>query len=168
MRERQRRNPALVERRPVSGTGVPMPQLSNDDPEVDGLKRRLRAFNEDGVTVLSNRRREVAAPVSPEVIRVAAASAVTRPEPEPLADPEQEQDAEQDPESDEPLAVVEEPQVETRSLRPRSSSSAPASRRVEDTTPQWPAWLAVCAALGLVVVWLRKRRAGPPASSSSS
>lgn len=153
MRERQRRNPALVERRPLSDTPPSArPQLTHEETNVEGLKRRLRSFNEGGVTVLSNRR-DAVGPVAPEVTRVAAAAAVPRPAPapEPSAQPvEDDAEPEEDDEDDAPV-------VETRSLRPQPASK-PASAPAESSV-QWPAWLAVCAGLGLVVVWLRKRRA---------
>lgn len=170
MRERRRRNPALVERQPVSGTqSTVVPRLDEDDPTVEVLKRRLRAFNEGGVTVLSNRRNPTG-PIAPQVTRVGAEAAVARPSAAPADGP-----ATEEPDPDEERAVHDPagdshvdarpadseglagdaPMVETRSLRTRSTRAAP---RAEDTSPEWPAWLAVCAALGLVVVWLRKRR----------
>lgn len=150
MRERQRRNPALVERRPVSGSEPPsVPRLTHEETNVEGLKRRLRSFSEGGVTVLSNRH-EAVGPVAPQVTRVAAEAAVARPAP--VAAPGvQPADA---PEPDE--STDEAPVVETRSLRAQPPTPAASA---EDTALRWPAWLAVCAGLGLVVVWLRKRRA---------
>jgi hypothetical protein len=157
MRERQRRNPALVERRPVSGSEPStLPRLTQEETNVEGLKRRLRSFSEGGVTVLSNRH-EAVGPVAPQVTRAAAEAAVARPAPVP-APGAQPADA---PEPEE--SADDAPSVETRSLRAQPATpSAPA----EDASPQWPAWLAVCAGLGLVVVWLRKRRAVSRAAGS--
>ena len=148
MRERQRRNPALMERHaaaPAEPTFA-RPQRS-DDPAVEVLKRRLQSFDEGGVTVLSNRHARTE-PVAPALTRVASAAAVSPPAdgtgPVAAAAPE---------EPFEP-ATDRATSVETRSLRAQPSRSA-----TEDATPQWPIWLAVCAALGLTVLWLRRRRA---------
>jgi hypothetical protein len=148
MRERQRRNPALIERSapPAQLQPALAQQQSSDDPSVDVLKRRLRSFDEGGVTVLSNRR-DRTEPVAPALTRVAAAAAVTRTAAlsRTVAEPAPEEPFE---------PAIEMASVETRSLRAQPSRSA-----AQDTTPRWPAWLALCAALGLAVVWLRKRRA---------
>jgi hypothetical protein len=148
MRERQRRNPALIERSARSAQLQPAlaQQQSSDDPEVDVLKRRLRSFDEGGVTVLSNRR-DRTGPVAPALTRVAATAAVSRPAALSRAVAE--------PAPEEPF----EPAIETASVETRSLRALPSRSAAQDSTPRWPAWLAVCAALGLGVVWLRKRRA---------
>jgi hypothetical protein len=148
MRERQRRNPALIERSTAPAQLQPAlaQQQSNDDPVVDVLKRRLRSFDEGGVTVLSNRR-DRTEPVAPALTRVAAAAAVSPPVAltRVVAEPAPE----------EPF----EPATETASVETRRLRALPSRSAAQDATPRWPAWLAVCAALGLTVVWLRKRRA---------
>lgn len=148
MRERQRRNPALIERSASQAQLQPplAQQQSSDDPAVDVLKRRLRSFDEGGVTVLSNRHDRTA------LTRVATTAAVS-----PAASPPtvalSRTVAESAPE--EPF----EPATETASVETRSLRALPSRSAAQDATPRWPAWLALCAALGLAVVWLRKRRA---------
>jgi hypothetical protein len=135
LRERNRRSPA-AERPPA-----PLPHLAESRAEeqqaVEGYKRRLRSFDEGGVTVLSNRH---AAPPPPEPVAATAAIAVAATVPAPRV--------EEDPEPEVPSVT------ETRSLRARQKMKAPLS----DHELGWPAFAVPVAAVGLGLIWLRRRR----------
>jgi hypothetical protein len=143
MRERNRRRPAVVER-PLSAPASLAPQLAEDPARqrevIEGYKRRLRSFDEGGVTVLSNRHAAPAPepPVQPVAATAAIAVAATVPAP-PL---------EEDPEP-EPIHITE-----THSLRAKQKPKAP----VPDQGVGWPAFAVSIAAIGLGLIWLQRRR----------
>ena len=144
MRERNRRHPALVER-PHPPPPNLAPQMaeapSEESPTVEGYKRRLLSFDEHGVTVLSNRHAAVPAPEPPrEPIAATAAIAVAATVPA----PHEEEDSESEPPS----------YTETHSLRAQQKVKAP----LPDPGLGWPAFAVPIAAIGLGLIWLRRRR----------
>jgi len=138
LRERNRRHPALMARPPLAA--APSASAEVEPPAareaaVEGYKRRLRSFDEGGVTVLSNRHAQPAPPLA----RVQAAAAVAVPR---AAEPEPD-----------PTSFSE-----TRSLR----VNPPKSRRVvSDQGLGWPVFALPVAAISLALIWLRKRRTTP-------
>jgi hypothetical protein len=144
LRERNRRHPALAER-PHPAPANLAPQMaeapSEESPTVEGYKRRLLSFDEHGVTVLSNRHAAVPAPEPPrQPIAATAAIAVTATVPAPHT----EEDLDSEPPS----------YTETRSLRAQQKVKAPAP----DPGLGWPAFAVPIAAIGLGLIWLRRRR----------
>jgi hypothetical protein len=144
LRERNRRHPALAERPRTPAPNL-APQVaaepSQESQTVDGYKRRLRSFDEHGVTVLSNRHATVPAPEPPrQPVAATAAIAVAAAVPAPRA----EEDAEPEPPS----------YTETRSLRAKPKAKAP----LPDQDLGWPAFAVPIAAIGLGLIWLRRRR----------
>jgi hypothetical protein len=140
MRERNRRQPAIVQR-PLAVPDNLAPQLPESSAEqqqaADRAKRRLRSFDEHGVTVLSNRHAPAPAP---EPVAATAAVAVAAAVPAPRV--------EDDPDPEVP------PMTETRSLRAKQKAQAPLS----DGGLGWPAFAVPIAAIGLGLLWLRRRR----------
>jgi MYXO-CTERM domain-containing protein len=138
LRERNRRRPALVARPPLP----PAPSLRAvaepapaQESALEGYRRRLRSFDEHGVTVLSNRHAE------PALARVSAAAALAVPAPVSAA---------VEPEPDRQSVT------ETRSLR----ANQPRPRRVvSEPGLDWPVFAVPVAAIGLALIWLRRRRA---------
>lgn len=141
LRERNRRHPALAERPRTPAPNL-APQVAAEPSEesqtVEGYKRRLRSFDEHGVTVLSNRHATVPAPEPPRqpVPAIAVAAAVPA--------PRAEEDSEPEPPS----------YTETRSLRAKQKAKAP----LPDQDLGWPAFAVPIAAIGLGLIWLRRRR----------
>ena len=71
LRERNRRHPAIAERPPAPSQLAPRLAASPmEEQAVEGYKRRLRSFDEGGVTVLSNRHAVLESP-EPAAERVA-------------------------------------------------------------------------------------------------
>lgn len=142
LRERNRRHPAIAERPPAVPANL-APQLPENPAErqqaVEGYKRRLRSFDEGGVTVLSNRHavREPA----PEPVAATAAVAVSATVPAPRVEDDPDPEAAQ--------------MTETRSLL-RAKQKAKAA--LPDRDLGWPAFAVPIAAIGLGLIWLRRRR----------
>jgi hypothetical protein len=134
LRERNRRHPAMMARPPVPPTpsGAAEPPV---EPDIEGYRRRLRSFDEHGVTVLSNRHTEPAPPLA----RIQAAPAVAAPVPG-VSEPEPEVPS----------------FTETRSLR---ATRAKPRQVVSDPGLGWPVFAVPVAAISLALLWLRKRRA---------
>lgn len=136
---RSRRHPAVAERPPSApSTLAPQITAANEEQAIEGYKRRLRSFDEGGVTVLSNRHAPAPAPA-----RVAATAAVavaaTVPAPR----------LEEEPEPEAPSVT------ETRSLRAKQlKAKAP----LPDQGLSWPRFAVPIAAIGLGLIWLRRRR----------
>ena len=138
LRERNRRHPALLTRPPPPP--APSPSTATEptpppDSAIEGYKRRLRSFDEHGVTVLSNRHAEpvlATAPAAAALAVPAPVAAATEPEPEPPSF------------------------TETRSLR----ANPPKPRRVvSEPGLDWRLFALPVAAISLALIWLRKRRA---------
>ena len=141
LRERNRRHPAVAERPPTPPLNLAPQAAPNDEQAVDGYKRRLRSFDEHGVTVLSNRHAVLNTPEpAPEPVAATAAVAVAATVPAPRL--------EEDPEPDSPRVT------ETRSLRAKQKANA--SR--PEPGLGWPAYAVPIAAIGLALIWLRRRR----------
>jgi hypothetical protein len=139
MRERNRLHP--IAERPIAPPASLAPQLAENPARarqvIEGYQRRLRSFDENGVTVLSNRRVPVAPEPEPQPVATAAiAVAATVPAPQLEEDPE-------------PVRITE-----THSLRTRQKAKAPAP----DQGLGWPRFAVPIAAIGLGLIWLRRRR----------
>ena len=144
LRERNRRHPAIAERPPAPSQLAPRLAASPmEEQAVEGYKRRLRSFDEGGVTVLSNRHAvlespEPAAERVAEPVAAAAAIAVAATVPAPRVEDEPE-----------PASLTE-----TRSLHGQRKAKAP----LPDQGVGWPAFAVSVAAVGLGWIWLRRRR----------
>ena len=148
LRERNRRHPTVAERPPTPPLNLARPvnlappETPSEEQAVAGYKRRLRSFDEHGVTVLSNRHAQLASEAAPEPAPVAATAAITVAATVPA--PRVEEDAE--PES---------PRVtETHSLRAKQKAKA----SLPEPGLGWPAYAVPIAAIGLALIWLRRRR----------
>jgi hypothetical protein len=141
LRERNRRHPALAERPALVAPATPAPDLpapeaSAPERAIDGYKRRLQSFDEGGVTVLSNRH----APPPPPLARVRSAAAA------PVRAP---------------VTVVseQEPEVSSRTeIRSLRTNQLQARRMPSEQGLGWPVFAVPVAAIGLTLLWLRKRR----------
>jgi len=145
LRERNRRHPAVAERPPTAPLNVAPPAAPSEEQAVAGYKRRLRSFDEHGVTVLSNRHAVPAIPeptpeATPEAVAATAAIAVAAAVPAPRV--------EEDPEPESSRVT------ETRSLRAKQKAKA----SLPEPGLGWPAYAVPIAAIGLALIWLRRRR----------
>jgi hypothetical protein len=144
LRERNRRHPAIAER-PLTPPPNLAPQAAaaaSEQQAVEGYKRRLRSFDEHGVTVLSNRRAAEPAPEpAPKPVAATAAIAVAASVPAPRAE-------------DEPEPEEAPRTTETHSLRAKQTAKAP----LPDQGLRWPTFAVPIAAIGLALIWFRRRR----------
>jgi len=139
LHERNRLHPVKVERAPPS-LGPESPaneEAGRRKAAVAEYQRRLQSFDENGVTVLSNRH------AAPPVVRVAARAPAPA-SPAPAARPAA------------PELEPEPERVETRSLR---TNQLQARHSISEPGLGWSAFAAALAAIGLGWVWLRRRRA---------
>lgn len=136
MRERTRGHSGLAERPALPAEPFrPVPAADATEPAYDGYKRRLHSFNEDGVTVLSNRR----APPSLPLARVEGAAAVVVPAARP---------------------VLGEPDLEESTVTARHSlrTNQLNAHLPSDHGLGWPVFAVPVAAISLTLLWLRRRR----------
>ena len=113
-----------------------------EEQAVEGYKRRLRSFDEHGVTVLSNRHAAEPPPErAPAPVAATAAIAVAATVPAPRLE-------------DEPEAEEAPRRTETHSLRAQQTAKA----ALPDQGLGWPAFAVPVAAIGLALIWLRRRR----------
>jgi hypothetical protein len=141
LHDRGAHRPARIARSASSTTTAVVPPGAVEDSRAV-RSRRMRSFDEAGITVLSNRVSEAPAPLARVEPSRVAAPAPPPPRPEP---------AEIEPELEpEPSHVTE-----TRSLRAGMGRAAP--RRTLDDGFGWATLAAGGSALGLAALWFRRR-----------